>query len=112
MKKWFLYIPVIGFNGLIVVVLIFLQFLMFSFLEAIDPATPIIEQRNVALSFVIQKSVSLTAELAVGLLISFAINRGIFNLPLKKNVLVLLAEFVIVLVSMILFTFNYITKFG
>lgn len=112
MNKGYQYISLLALNGFIVAVLIFLQCLMFSFLPAIDPSTPTFEQRTVALNFVIRKSVPLIAELAIGVLISFAINKRLFKLSFKKNVWVLLIEFIIVVVSMIVFALGYINKFG
>jgi len=84
---------------------------MFGFLPSIDTDTPIFEQRTVALNFVIRKSVLLIAELAIGLLISFAINKGLFKLPFKKNLWILLIELIVVVFSMIMFSIEYINKF-
>jgi len=111
MNKTDQYLLLITLNGLIVSALVFLQFMMFAFLPATDPNTPLGDQKTIAINFVIKKSGVLIIELAMGLLISFLINKKIFKLPFRKNVLVLAIEMAIALFSIIMFSLSYINKF-
>jgi hypothetical protein len=96
---------------MIISFLIFLQFMMFAFLPAIDPDTLISDKKTVAINFVIKKSGILIIELAIGLLIIFLINKKLLKLSFGKNILVLAIELAIGLFSILMFSLNYINKF-
>jgi hypothetical protein len=111
MTKSARFLSVFILNAVIVGAIIFLQFLIFSFLPSIDPATPVSERRATAINVIGGKSVVLIAELAIGLLIGFFIHKRAFVLPLKINILILAIDFIIVLASLLFFCFDYINKF-
>lgn len=112
MNKAAQYLLLIILNGIIVFVLLFFHFMMFSFLPAISPNTQLSDQKSIAINFAFKKSAILILELAIGLILSFLINKKIIKLSLARNICVLTIEFIIVVISIIVFSLNYINKFG
>jgi hypothetical protein len=112
MNKHFRYILLFAFNGFILFVLIFIQFLSFAFTMAMDPSIPKIKQRATAMDYVFRTVVPISIAIAVGLTIAFAINRNLFKLSFKKNILIVLGELIVVIASLMLFGLTYVNKFG
>jgi hypothetical protein len=110
MTKTTRFLALFRLNAIIVVTIIFFQYLMFSFLPALDPATSASERRAIATNIIIGKCAVLIAELSVGLLIAFLIQKRALMLPLKLNIWILSIDLVIVLTSLLVFSFDYMNR--
>src|SRR5437588_5325272 len=103
--KYFIYL----INIFVFVVLIVLQYLMFAFVPAVDPAE--MNQGNEAFQVIIHNGIIVAVEAIFGIGILFLLNKRVFKINKKVNYLIV----VIIVVSLagifILFANSYVEKF-
>jgi len=89
-----------------------MQFLRYSFLPAVDPRLTSKEQRLQAIQFVSDRNVLVVLEILIGVAILFLINRRIIFKDRKRSISIALIELATLLVSMLLFSLEYVNKFS
>ena len=93
------------------VILLFFQYLMFAFLPAIDQHTPLENQRNESISYILSKNIILAIEAVVVLAILFFINHFVLKISTKQSILLFFIELILLLTTMYFFSMDYINKF-
>lgn len=96
-------------NIIFVVIVLFLQFMFFAFLPAVDVRMQ--NPKAEASHAVIQKSYLLILEILIGIAILFLINRRLFKIDKKSSFVISGVEAVVLLLTLLAFSMNYVNKF-
>lgn len=96
-------------NIIFVAIVLFLQFMFFAFLPAVDVKMQ--NSKAEASHAVMQKSYLLILEILIGIVILFLINRRLFKIDKKSSFIISGIEAVVLLMTLLAFSMNYINKF-